>query len=188
MPLRAVIAFLVKIIALLLLMLYLWHDRGLSIAYHRLLAGLLSFVYPSLDPAGVVKGVHVEGEMLVVRSILRGATYLLDIVASDITSNMTMLLSLYLASPIRPFAKRYSVCFALALGAMCLIHLITVIASIQYACLEHPLIMKHSPFGSFHARLVVGYLIFYQQYGMYFAAVILWFPYLLSRQRWQRRS
>lgn len=184
---KPVIAFLIKVVPLFFLFLYLWEARGLSALYHRFLARVLDAVCPALDPTGTVARVAAEGHDLIFGLVLGADRVTLRVNATDITSNMAMLVALYLASPIRRW-KRFAMWMICALVALFAVHVVTAVTVSQEALMLHPRVMAGSPFT--HAQLVVvpRYNVFYEEMGMYLIVLVMWFPYLITRIVEARRA
>jgi hypothetical protein len=170
--------FLIKIVPLFAVFLFLWHARGLASGYYRLLAGFLNAVYPAFDPTGTVTGVVARGHEVGVLLVVNAQNELLKINATDITSNMAMLISLYLASPVRRRVKTFLLYCSSSLILIFFVHAFTVVTLSQEAFITHPGIMASSPFSSTHMTLVQLYDLFYVEVGMYLAVLVLWFPYI----------
>lgn len=177
---KLVIVFLIKVFPLFALFLYLWHARDLAHVYYRLLAGLLDAVYPYFDPTGNVTGVMTRGHEFGIGLLLNAQREVLSINATDITSNIAMLLSLYLASPIRRAPRTFLIYFICSLAVIFLVHAVTVVTLSQEAFMTHPAIMAHSPFTKTEITLIPLYNLFYVEVGMYLVVLVLWFPYILK--------
>jgi hypothetical protein len=104
---------------------------------------------------------------------------ILSINATDITSNMAMLFSLYLASPIRRRVRVFLIGFICSLIVIFFVHTFTVIMLSREALSGHPGIMALSLFSKGEVRLAVLYNAFYNELGMYLVVLLLWFPYIL---------
>ncbi len=188
MVLRAAIVFLIKVFPIFFLTLLFWQYVGVSRFYHALIAGLLDLVYPPLDPAGITKGVTVEGGEFLVSILFMGKIHGLKIVAEDITSNTAMLVSLYLASPIRPRIRRFAKFLLVSLLILFAVHCLTVGATIQYAFMTSRAILGMHSYGPITTKLVDSYTYFYELIGMYLVVLALWFPYIVIRMAEQRKS
>lgn len=176
---RPVLVFFAKAVPLIFLFLVLWQGLGFSRPYHELLAGILDAVYPRIDPTGAVTGVGVRNNEFHFSLLLGEDRVGLSINASDVTSNMTMLLALYLASPIRRRLKRFLMFFGGSLALLFVLHAVTVVSVSQYALMTHPGVMASAPFSATQMRLVPRYNVFYEELGMYLSVLLLWFPYIL---------
>lgn len=175
---RPVLVFLAKVVPLVVLLLVLWQGLGLSHPYHKLLAGILDNVYSHFDPTGAVSGVGVRSDQFYFTLAVGGERVGLSVNAADITSNMTMLLALYLASPIRRRTKQFLVFFACSLALMFFLHAFTVFTVSQAALMTHPGVMASAPFGPAHMKLVLHYRVFFEEMGMYLFVLVLWLPYI----------
>jgi hypothetical protein len=175
---RPVLVFLAKVVPLIILLLVLWQGLGLSRPYHTLLAGLLGGVYPHFDPTGTVVDVGVRDNEFYLKLVVGKERVGLSVNAADITSNMTMLLALYLASPIRRRAKQFLVFFACSLALLFISHAVTVITVSQEALMTHPGVMASAPFSATTVNMVVRYNVFMEEMGMYLGVLLLWLPYI----------
>lgn len=174
---KALIVFLIKIFPLFLLILFLWQYLRISHLYLALVASTLNVFFPLLDPIGIVEGFGTDGISFIVYLAKAKS---LKIVGEDITSNTTMLLSLYLASPIRPYLRKFIIFFAASILILFLVHCFTVSMTILYAFASNPDIMKHHPVGPTTIKAVDDYVYFYELIGMYLIILALWFPYIGS--------
>lgn len=177
---KAVIVLLIKIFPLYLAILYLWQIVGLSQYYHEAIALLLERLYALLNPLGPVKGIDVEGKEFLVKLLVANRKTTLHATAEDITSNMGMLLSLYLASPMRAFLRRFSVSLLLSVAALYAVHVATTAAHIQYACMNNQAILRFYPPGALSLKIAPAYVDFYIRFGMYLFVLALWLPYIMS--------
>ncbi len=175
---RRILAFLIKIGPVFLALLWLWHSAGLSVVYHRALAGFLNFLYPRVDPMGVVTAVMAKGHELMLRLLVDGKPSGLVVNGEDITSNFAMLTALYLSSPILKHWRVYIALFATSVAVMFVLHALTVISFSQQAFMHHPEIAK---MGYTKARMTftLNYNIFFEAMGMYLFALVIWFTYIL---------
>jgi len=162
---------------------FLWHARGVASWYYGLMARVLDAVYPGLDPAGVVTGVAVRGHEFGVGFVAGGTRQVLSLNATDITSNVAVLFSLFLASPILRRVRVFLIHFVVSAAVLFLIHLLTAAALIQKAFLTHPVVMAGSPFSNTGIKFTLLYTSFYEELGMYLIVLVLWFPYILWRIR-----
>ncbi len=172
---KTLIVFLIKIFPLFLLILFLWQYLRISHAYLALAAFTLNAFFPLLDPTGIVEGFGSDGISFIV--YLANAKPL-KIVAEDITSNTAMLLSLYLASPIRLYLRKFIIFFAASILILFLVHCFTVSVTILYAFASNPDIMERHPLGPTTIKAVDDYVYFYELIGMYLIVLALWFPYI----------
>jgi hypothetical protein len=175
---RPVLVFLAKVVPLIVLLLVLWQGLGLSRPYHRLLAGVVGKVYPHIDPTGTVKDVGVRGDQFYFRLAVGGERIGLSVNAADITSNMTMLLALFLASPIRRRIRQFLVFFACALVLTFVCHAVTLVTVSQEALMTHPGVMASAPFSTAQMKLIPRYNVFAEELGMYLGVLVLWLPYI----------
>lgn len=176
---RPVLAFLIKIVPVFFGLLWLWHSLGVSVLYHRLLAGFLDTVYPALDATDIVHGVSVQGHELLLKLRVGNANTGLAINGEDVTSNFAMLAALYLSSPILPRWRLFLICFAAAFCTLFLLHAVTVWSLGQYAFAGHPQIAPLVGLSAKQASLLAAYNSFFESMGMYLYALILWLPYIL---------
>jgi hypothetical protein len=175
---RPVLVFLAKVVPLIVLLLVLWEELGFSRPYHNLLAGVLGVVYPRVDPTGAVTRVGVRDNQFYFTLIVGEERVGLSVNASDITSNTSMLLALYLASPIRRRTKQFLGFLACALVLLFVWHAVTVVTVSQEALMTHPGVMASAPFSSTQVILVPRYNVFAEEMGMYLSVLLLWFPYI----------
>jgi hypothetical protein len=175
---RPVIVFLAKVVPLIVILLVLWQGLGFSRSYHELLAGIVSVVYPHVDPTGAVTGVGVRDGQFYFRLAVGAERFGLSVNAADITSNMTMLLALYLASPIRRRVKPFLVFFACSVVLLFISHAVTVVTVSQEALTTHPDVMASAPFSATQMKLLRRYNIFFEEMGMYLSVLLLWLPYI----------
>jgi hypothetical protein len=174
---KSIIAFLIKIGPVFFGLLWLWHGVGISHVYHEALAGLLGWVYPPLDPSGVVRGAAVEGHEILLRLLVGETKTTLAINAEDITSNFAMLAALYLSAP--PRWRRLALFFPTAVVILFLLHAVTVMTLSQEAFIGNPEILRLGGYTQAQANFFVGYNTFFEQMGMYLYPLVLWFPYVL---------
>lgn len=176
---KPVIVFLIKVVPLFAVFLFLWHSRGLAGWYYRLVASVLDAVYPGLDPAGVVTGVAVKGNEFGVGFVAAAKRQVLSLNAADITSNVAMLFSLFLASPILRRTRVFLTHVAISVVVLFVIHVFTAMTLIQRAFMTHPAVMAGSPFSKTEIKFTLLYTSFYEEMGMYLLVLVLWFPYIL---------
>jgi hypothetical protein len=172
---KALIVFLIKIFPLFLLILFVWQFLRFSHLYHSLVASVLDIFFPLLDPTGIVEGFSSEGGSFIV-SLAKVKS--LNIIGEDITSNTAMLLTLYLASPIWPYLRKFVFFFAGSILILLLVHCFTVSMTILYAFATTPSMMKRVPIAISTMRAADNYIWFYESLGMYLIILILWFPYI----------
>jgi len=175
---RPVLVFLAKAVPLIVLFLLLWEGLGFSRPYHVLLAGVVGMVYPHLDPTGAVTGVGVRDNQFNFQLAVGGDRIGLSVNAADITSNITMLLALYLASPVRRRTKQFLVFFACSLVLLFIMHAVTVVTVSQEALMTHQGVMARTPFSATQLKLVPRYNVFMEEMGMYLSVLLLWLPYV----------
>lgn len=180
---RRVLAFLIKVGPAFFAMLWLWQAAGASYWYHEALAALLNRIYPAFDPTGVVRGAGVDGHDVNLRLLVGEAKTGLAINASDVTSNLAMLVALYVSSPIGRRWRRFLVFFGVALAALFVLHACTVVTVSQEAFSLNPDIRRLAGFSERAAHAAGLYNVFYEQIGMYLYALLLWFPYILTTMR-----
>jgi hypothetical protein len=174
---KALIAFLIKIFPLFLLILFLWQYLRLSHAYLAVAASVLNVIFPLLDPTGLVTGFDSDGISFIVHLSIAKP---LKIVGEDITSNTAMLLSLYLASPIRHYLRKFVIFFTASIVILFFVHCFTVCMTILFAFATNPVIMKRNPIGLTTIKAADNYVYFYELVGMYLIILALWFPYIGS--------
>ena len=175
---RPVLVFLAKIVPLTLVSLVMWQGLGFSRPYHILLAELLGEIYPHLDPSGVVADVEVRDNQFYFTVILGAERLGLFVNAADITSNMTVLLALYLASPVRRKVRQFITFLACSLVVLFVVHGVTLITVSQEALMGRPGAVATAPFSTAQARLLTHYNVFMEEMGMYACVLLLWLPYI----------
>jgi hypothetical protein len=174
---KALIAFLIKIFPLFFVILLLWQFLKFSHAYMAAVAAVLDVFFPLLDPTGIVKGFDSDGIHFIIHLTIANP---LKIVGEDITSNTAMLLSLYLASPIRHYLRKFTIFFTASILILFFVHCFTVSMTILYAFTTNPDIMRRAPVGLTTMKAVDNYVYFYELVGMYLIILALWFPYIGS--------
>lgn len=175
---KPVIVFLVKVVPLIVLLLVLWQGMGFSRPYHNLLAGILDKIYAHFDVTGAVTGLSVRDNQFYFTLTVGGERVGLSVNAADITSNMTMLLALYLASPIRRRRRPFLALFACSLVLLFISHAVTVVTVSQEALTTHPGVMASAPISATRMKLLVSYNVFFEEMGMYLSVLLLWLPYM----------
>jgi hypothetical protein len=98
----------------------------------------------------------------------------------DLTSNTILLISLFLASPIKSNAKPYVIHFASALAILFAMHVLAVAAAAQYALATTPEMLGQGGSGHPITLLLAHFAHFYELIGMYLFVVVLWVPYVAS--------
>ncbi|UCG52196.1 MAG: hypothetical protein JSW58_01170 [Candidatus Latescibacterota bacterium] len=91
-----------------------------------------------------------------------------------------MLLTLFLASPIRPYARLFLRNLSGSLAVLIVIHVLTLFAAIQHALLSHPQIAIFDVFGSSESTFINAYTQFYELIGMFLFVLTLWFFYMAT--------
>lgn len=175
---RSLILTLLKLIPLYILFMLAWQVTPLSRYYGHVVSALTAIAYSICAGEGPVKGVVTRGDYFFVKLLIQGRRLGLDIVAGDITSNVAMLLALYGASPMMKTARRFALCLPVSLVIMIALHVATLAATIQYALMTQPEIMRLFPPGKLAVRLVPLYKGFYEVIGMYLFVLLLWIPYI----------
>jgi hypothetical protein len=176
---KPIIVFLIKIVPLFALFLYLWHARGLAGVYYRMLAEFVDVIYPHIDPTGTVKWVSVKEYNFGIGFVVNAKRDVLSLNATDITSNMAMLVSLYLASPIWRRVRIFLIHFVCSLAIIFFVHAFTIITLSREAFSTHPAIMALTPYTRFEVGITATYNTFYTEMGMYLVVLLLWFPYII---------
>lgn len=191
---RRVLIFLAKAVVLFLGFMWLWGgDRPGW--YHTVIAGFLNAALPAFDPTGVIDGAHANGRTLMVRLGIDDRMVGLSINLSDITSNMGLMWTLYLAS----FDNRRpqtgtAVAGTHLLGStvfLFLCHVVTAATFTFEALMSHPLVMRDAPFSSAELNLIPRFNIFYEELGAVLLVLLLWLPYamlVLRESRPRRRA
>ena len=179
MAVKAVIAFLIKVFLLFFLILLVWQRFGLADVYHALVALVMTLVYPLFDTTGLVSNIGSADGSFVIELVERGVKRdTCTIVGGDITSNTAMLLSLYLASPIRLHPRKYLAFAGYALATLFVIHCFSLGMTIYYAFTTNPEITRRFPLGNFAGKFADAYVYFYEILGMYLFVLALWLPYI----------
>jgi hypothetical protein len=187
-PERRVLAFLIKVVPAFFVLLWLWQAVGVSHWYHEALAVFLNWIYPMVDPTGVVRGVGVEGHDVNLRLLVGDAKTALAINASDVTSNFAMLVALYVSSPIRRRWRRFLTCLGAALVVLFALHAFTLVSVSQEAFSLDPGIRRLAGYSARVSHDAGLYNAFYEQIGMYLYVLLLWFPYILTTLRDTRKE
>lgn len=177
---KVVTQYLVKIVPSYLVSLLVWRALGLAVLYHSLVASALDVLHPILDPTGSVRGVFVEDKEFVFRLWAGGKGVQFRVMGDDLTSNMILLVSLFLASPIKSNVKPYVIHFASALAILFAMHVLAVAAAAQYALAMTPEILGQGGSGHLMTLLLAHFAHFYELIGMYFFVLVLWTPYVAS--------
>jgi len=179
---RPVLIFLAKAIVLFVGFTWLWGgDRPGW--YHTIVAGALDNLLPVFDPTGMVEGVRATGKDVLVRLGLDGQFVVLSVNLSDISNNMGLLWTLYLASfdwrQPRTGAAIAGSHLAGSVAFLFVVHLVTAATFTFEALMTHPLVMRGQPFSNAELSLIPRYDIFYEELGSYLVVLLLWLPYAM---------
>ena len=175
--------FLIKIVPIFVIVLVAWQKYGLSHYYQSLVASVLNFFLPLFSP--LIDGVMYDDNKFLLALIYQGKKGTVDFPARTTMLNFTMLLALYLASPIRPIVRTYFTFFLGSLAVMFVIHLFTLSAFFRMFIYDNPnlgtiQITRQTTFAEHYAR-------FYELNGMYIFVLLLWGVYAAVYAASQRR-
>ena len=176
---HTIVRLLIKLVPAFALAMLLWHVAGVAEVYHRMIVPPAGFFLSLFDGSGVIHGAHFKDGDLFVRLLVEGRRTGLTINLSDITSNEPVLVGLFLAAPIMPEVRRWSMWFGASLVALYVVHLFTIGTTVNAALLSNPQTARLLALGTVKGKFLVGYYDFYIQYGMFLVVLILWMPYIV---------
>jgi hypothetical protein len=175
------IAFLLSIVPIFLALLWLWQSRGLDVFYHARVASLVNLVYPRIDPFHVVREASVDSDEFVIRLLANGRRTSMYVNAQDITWNLAMMVSLYIASA--TWHRRFWLWFVGSVAALVVIHVGTVMTIAHEGLLTNPEIASGLPRSAMGEWLVIHYNRFYEELGVHLLVIGLWLPYVMTLLR-----